>query len=223
MEVFSPPFNDRREAGALLAKAVRKHALEQPILILGLPRGGVSVAYEVARELCAPLDAMVVRKIGMPGQPELAIGAIAGQTIVRDTGSPAVVNTKTFEKLVQREQAELRRRERAYRRGLPPLDLKGRTVLLVDDGLATGCTMIAAVREARRLHASAVVAASPITSDSAEALVRAEADALITLKVAVSLSSVGAWYFDFDQVSDSEVCDFLQLTPHRNAEPARSS
>jgi putative phosphoribosyl transferase len=223
MEALSQPFENRRAAGELLAKAVHAHALKQPVLVLGLPRGGVPVAYEVARELRAPLDVMVVRKIGMPGQRELAIGAIAGHTIVREPHSPAVVNTKTFEKLVRSEQVELRRRERTYRHGLPPLDLKGQTVLLVDDGLATGCTMIAAVREARRLHAASVVVAAPITSDSAEALVRAEADALITLKIAVFLSSVGDWYVDFDQVSDSEVCGILQITPARSAEPARSS
>jgi len=152
---------------------------------------------------------MPVRKLGMPGNPEVAIGAIAGRTVVRDSDPAAQVPAWVFEELLRSQRAELRRRERAYRRGLPPLNLRGMSVLLVDDGLATGCTMLAAVREARRLKAAVVVAAAPIASDSAEALVRGEADSVITLRGAAGMFSVGAWYEDFEQVGDSEVCELL--------------
>jgi len=146
----------------------------------------------------------------MPGNPEVAIGAIAGSTVVRDTyPAAAQIPARVFEGLVRSQRAELRRREQTYRRGLPPLDLRGMSVLLVDDGLATGCTMLAAIREARRLQAAVVAADTPIASDSAEALVRAEADTMVTLDVAVDLSSVGEWYDDFEQVADSEVCELL--------------
>jgi len=209
MNSFAQPFPDRRAAGIQLAHAIRLRATPTPSLVLGLPRGGVPVAYEVARALHVPLDVMPVRKIGMPGNPEVAIGAIAGSTVVRDADPAAQMPTRVFEVLLRSERAELRRRERTYRRGLPPLKLQGMSVLLVDDGLATGCTMLAAVREARRLKATVVVAAAPIASDNAEALLRTEADTVITLDIAVNLSSVGEWYDDFEQVADSEVCELL--------------
>jgi predicted phosphoribosyltransferase len=155
------------------------------------------------------LDVMPVRKIGMPGNPEVAIGAMAGKTIVREADPAAQIPTRVFEDLMRSERAELRRREQTYRRGLPSLNLRGMSVLLVDDGLATGYTMLAAVREARRLKAPVVVAAAPIASDSAEALVRAEANTVIALDIAVNLSSVGEWYDNFEQVADSEVCELL--------------
>jgi len=175
------------------------------------------VAYEVARALHAPLDVMPVRKIAMPGNPEVAIGAIAGGTVVQDADPAAQIPARVFDDLLRSQRAELRRRERIYRRGLPPLNLRGMSVLLVDDGLATGCTMLAAIREARRLKAPVVVAAAPVASDSAEALVRAEADSVITLHSAAGLFSVGAWYEDFEQVADSEVCELLARFPPAEA------
>jgi predicted phosphoribosyltransferase len=209
MNSFAQPFPNRSAAGIQLARAIQQRAMPTPSLVLALPRGGVPVAYEVARTLHAPLDVMPVRKIGMPGNPEFAIGAMAGRTVVREANPATQVTTRVFEELVRKERAELRRRERTYRRGLPPLNLRGMSVLLVDDGLATGCTMLAAVREARRLKAAIVVAAAPVTSGNAEALVCAEADDVVTLHIAVDLSSVGEWYDDFEQVGDSEVCELL--------------
>jgi putative phosphoribosyl transferase len=209
MNSFAQPFSNRRVAGIQLARAIQRRAMPAPSLVLGLPRGGVPVAYEIARTLHVPLDVMPVRKVGMPGNPEVAIGAMAGRTVVRDAYPAAQVPTQVFAELMRSERAELRRRERTYRRGLPPLNLLGMSVLLVDDGLATGCTMLAAVREARRLKAAVVVAAAPIASDTAEALVRAEADAVITLDIAVNLGSIGDWYDDFEQVTDSEVHELL--------------
>ena len=178
-------------------RAFENLRLRRPILVLGLPRGGVPVAYEVALALRAPLDVLVVRKIGMPGQPELAIGAVAaGGIIVREPGSVghlAALDTR-FEQLAQRELAELDRRERAYRAGLPPLDLRGQTVVLVDDGLATGATMVAAVRAARAAGAAFVIVAAPVASDEAAAVVGAEADQLAILQVPPLLFAIGAWY-----------------------------
>jgi putative phosphoribosyl transferase len=209
MYSFPQPFANRSAAGIQLARAVQQQTTRTPGLVLGLPRGGVPVAYEVVRVLGAPLDVMPVRKIGMPGNSELAIGAIAGRTVVRESNLSIYVSTHDFEELARRQRAELRRRERLYRAGLPPLSLKGMEVLLVDDGLATGCTMLAAIREARRLRADLVLVAAPVASDSADALVRAEADKTIILETSAELSSVGDWYDDFSQVEDSEVCELL--------------
>ena len=217
MNSFAQPFPNRRAAGTQLARAIRQRSMPAPSLVLGLPRGGVPVAYEVARALHAPLDVMPVRKIAMPGNPEVAIGAIAGGTVVQDADPAAQIPARVFDDLLRSQRAELRRRERIYRRGLPPLNLRGMSVLLVDDGLATGCTMLAAIREARRLKAPVVVAAAPVASDSAEALVRAEADSVITLHSAAGLFSVGAWYEDFEQVADSEVCELLARFPPAEA------
>jgi putative phosphoribosyl transferase len=197
-----------------LARVVENLRLQRPIRVLGLPRGGVPVAYQVALALRAPLDVMVVRKIGMPGQPELAIGAVGpGGIIVREpnsTGHPTALDTR-FERLAQRELAELDRRERAYRADLPPLDLRGQTVVLVDDGLATGATMVAAVRAARAAGAAFVVVAAPVASDEAAAVVRAEADQLAILQVPPLLFAIGAWYRNFEQVEDADVRRLLEL------------
>ncbi len=206
-------FVDRNEAGRALAGVLRKLKLPQPLLVLGLPRGGIPVAYEVASALHAPLDVLVVRKIGMPGQPEFAIGAIAsGGILVREPGRTRQARLDAqFEQVAQRELAELERRERAYRGGLPPLDLRGRTVVLVDDGLATGATMVAAIRAARQAGADRVIAAAPVASDEAVALVRAEADEIAIVQTPAFMYSIGAWYEDFHQVEDAEVRRLLEL------------
>lgn len=215
-------FADRASAGRELARALGKLALKPPVVVLGLPRGGIPVAYEVARALRAPLDVLVVRKIGMPGQPELAIGAIAsGNITVREPGSAdhVAVLGLPFEQLAARERPELERRERAYRGHGGAPDLQSKTVVLVDDGLATGATMIAAVRAARKAGAAAVIVAAPIASDEAAAIVGGEADAIVILRTPALLHSIGQWYECFEQVEDAEVRALLaQAATH--ASPA---
>jgi putative phosphoribosyl transferase len=212
MDRSSEAFVDRRTAGLALARAVRKRELPPPVIVLGLPRGGVPVAYEVARALDAPLDVLVVRKVGLPGQPELAIGAIAaGGVVVRERGAETCVDEPgaAFGQLAEAERAELERRERLYRAGAWPLRLSGRTVVLVDDGLATGCTMLAAVRAARQAGAARVVVAAPVASDEAISVVGGEADELVILKRPLDLVAIGYWYRNFEQVQDREVCALL--------------
>jgi len=212
MERSAAAFPDRSMAGIALGRAVRKLKLRPPIIVLGLPRGGVPVAHEVARALDAPLDVLVVRKIGMPGQPELAIGAIAtGGIIVREPGAEPYADGlgPSFEQLAQAERKELERRERTYRRGAAPLQLTGKTAVLVDDGLATGCTMLAAVRAARQLGARDIVVAAPVASDEAIAVVGGEADEMVILETPAYLLAIGYWYRNFNQVGDAEVCALL--------------
>ena len=208
-----PIFSDRTHAGRLLASEVVGRHLTPPVLVLGLPRGGVPVAYEVARALNAPMDVMLVRKIGMPGQPELAIGAIAsGSIVVHDAGRAegAVANDR-FQRLVEVQRRELERRERLYRGDRGPLNLAGRTALLVDDGLATGATMLAAIRAARKAAAAVVVVAAPIASREAVALIDGEADEVVILTTPPTLWAIGDWYEDFAQVEDDEVCRLLRI------------
>jgi len=207
-------FTDRSAAGILLARELQRRLLQLPLLVLGLPRGGVPVAYEVARALNAPLDVMLVRKIGMPGQPELAVGAIAsGNIVVREPRIEQEMPelAKTFGRLAEDQRRELERRERVYRAGLPPLELKGKTVILVDDGLATGSTMLAAVRAARAGGAGAIVVAAPVASSQAAQLVRAEADSTVILQTPAMLFAIGEWYQNFEQLEDSEVRRLLEL------------
>jgi putative phosphoribosyl transferase len=197
--------------------------LPSPLTVLGLPRGGVPVAFEVAQALDAPLDVLAVRKIGMPGQPELAIGAIAvGNVQVHEPGAlPFLASLRpTFAELASVERRELRRRESLYRSGLPPLDVAGRTVVLVDDGLATGATMLAAVCAAHRLGAAQVVVAAPVASPEAMKLLSGEADQFAILERPPILFAVGEWYDDFDPVEDIEVCGLLMRAARRH--PFRS-
>jgi len=209
-------FPDRAAAGAALARELEGRKLEKPLLVLALPRGGVPVADAVARALNVPLDVMLVRKVGMPGQPELAIGAVAsGGIVVHEPGIEAdfLHLAETFDRLAAQERHELERRERVYRGGLAPLELKGKTVILVDDGLATGSTMLAAVRAARAGGAGAIVVAAPVASAQAMELVRAEADDVVILQTPAMLFAIGEWYEDFAQLEDAEVCRLLDLHP----------
>lgn len=211
MAATDEPFADRESAGVALGEVLRKRRLTAPVVVLGLPRGGVPVAFQVAAALQAPLDVMLVRKVGAPGQPELAIGAIAsGGVTVREPYAPAyLVGDTKFEQLAQREHLELTRRERVYRAGLAPLALAGKTVVLVDDGVATGCTMLAAIRAARQGGADRVIAAAPVASDEAAALVGSEADDTAFLLVPAYLQAISLWYQVFGQTSDQEVCELL--------------
>lgn len=215
-------FPDRASAGAALAEQVLQQHLSPPVLVLALPRGGVPVAYEIARALRAPLDVLLVRKVGMPGEPELAIGAVASGDIVVHERSieqqfPGLAGE--FERIAAQERRELRRREQVYRAGLGPLALRGSTVVLVDDGLATGCTMLAAVRAARAGGAERVVVAAPVASPQAAVLVGAEADQLIILQTPTMLFAIGQWYERFEQLEDAEVCRLLELQRRTLAQP----
>ncbi len=205
-------FGDRLEAGALLARRLEHLRASQPI-VLGVTRGGVVVAAEVARVLGAPLDIVVVRKLGVPGFPECAMGAIA-------EGGGTYVNAELLQELglgeeevaaiAEREAIELARRVRAYRgsRGFP--DIRGRTVIVVDDGIATGATACAAVRTARRRGAAHVILAAPVIAAESEGALRPDADEIVALARPSPFFAVGAWYERFDQVSDPEVVSLLQ-------------
>lgn len=205
-------FADRAEAGRALAQALEARRGAADTIVLGLPRGGLPVAYEVAVALDLPLDVLVVRKLGLPWQPELAMGAIA-------SGGALVVNDEVvrhldgrhdaFEDVRRREQAELARRERDYRGDRPPLAMRGRTGILVDDGLATGATMEAAVRALRALGTLAVVVAVPVAAREARTRIAAVADEVVCLATPMLFSSVGQWYRDFGQTSDEEVRELL--------------
>lgn len=183
--------------------------------MLGLPRGGVPVAAEVARALGAPLDVCVVRKLGVPGQEELAMGALGpgGVRVLNEDVLAALGLTEgALAQSAEREAAELARRERRYRAGRPPLAVAGRTVILVDDGIATGSTMLAAVRALRHLGPAAIVVAVPVAPPSALAELEAEADAVVCPLREEALFAIGAWYEDFRQTSDEEVLACLVET-----------
>lgn len=206
-------FVDRDEAGRELARhltGLRNHA---PV-VLALPRGGVPVAARIAEALNAPLDLMLVRKIGVPGHRELAVGAIAGsdgRTMVTnpDVAAAARLDEREIEKLADAERAELRRRRALYLKGRPPFDLAGKTVILVDDGIATGATAKAALLAIRRAGPKRIVLAVPVASAQAIAALRPLADEIICLAIPPMFYAVGAHYSTFPQVEDAEVIDIL--------------
>ncbi|MDM0083836.1 phosphoribosyltransferase [Variovorax sp. J31P179] len=200
-------FKDRRDAGRALAKALEAWRGRPGVLVLALPRGGVPVAWEVARALGAPLDVLVVRKLGFPGQEEYAMGAIApgGVRVMGEADAGWPVSARELEAVVAREQAELVRREQRYRGGRPPLDLAGRVLILVDDGLATGATMRAAVQAARAGNPKQVIVAVPVASTEAVQSLSALADEVVCLFTPEHFRAVGLWYQDFTQTSDEEV------------------
>lgn len=210
---MSPFFSDREDAGRQLGAAMPVHYRgREDVIVLGLPRGGVPVAREVAKALDAPLDVLVVRKLGLPGHQEYARGAIApgGITIlddwvVRNMG----VTPEAIDRVRDAEQAELERRQQRYRRGRPPLELAGKTAILVDDGLATGSTMRAAVAAVRRLDAAAVVIAVPVSSAEACETLAPQVDETICLFTPDLFQAVGKWYAAFPQTSDEEVSKIL--------------
>jgi predicted phosphoribosyltransferase len=211
-------FRDRTEAGRLLAAKLAKYADRPDVEVLALPRGGVPVAFEVARALHAPLDVFLVRKLGVPGQPELAMGAIASGgvrvlngDVVRALGIPDDV----VEAVAAEEQQELDRRERAYRDDRPPPDFQGRTVILVDDGLATGSTMRAAVAALRHGGPESIAVAVPVASPETCAEFQGEVDDIICAKTPDPFYAVGLWYEDFSQTTDEEVHDLLERAADR--------
>jgi putative phosphoribosyl transferase len=205
-------FSNRHDAGRQLAALLQPLAAEQPVVI-GLPRGGVPVAEEIAAGLGAVLEVLAVRKIGSPGNPEYGIGAIVEDgTRVLDRGAVAAldIDSDTLEAIVADESAELRRRVEAYRGARPAVSLRGRTVVVVDDGVATGVTDTAALRATRRRGPRRLVLAVPVCAPDSAARLRAEADELVCLIEPEQLFGVGQWYEDFAQVSDAEVLAALQ-------------
>ena len=200
-------FADRRDAGRQLAERLLPLAQEEPVVV-ALPRGGVPVAAEVARALGAPLEILAVRKLGAPHNPEYGIGAIVEDgTRVFDPEALAVlgIDGGMLDAIVARESEELRRRVAAYRGGRPPLELEGRTVIVVDDGVATGVTDTAALRSIRRRRPRRLVLAVPVAAPDSAARLREEADDVVCLIAPRLLHGVGQWYRDFSQVSDREV------------------
>jgi putative phosphoribosyl transferase len=205
-------FLDRRDAGRRLSNALRAYARRADVLVLGLPRGGVPVARQVAIGLEAPLDVLVVRKLGVPGHEELAMGAIAsgGVTVFnREIIAGFNISQALIDRVKESELAELARREGAYRGDAPPLDVKGRTVILVDDGLATGATMSAAVAAVRAMRPARIVVATPVASRDAMRLLRETADECVSVMEPEPFHGVGAWYADFAQTTDREVRELL--------------
>jgi predicted phosphoribosyltransferase len=205
-------FRDRADAGRQLARVLSDYADRPDVVVLALPRGGVPVAGEVAAALHAPLDVFVVRKVGLPGREELAMGAIAGGGVVvvnEDVVRAAGVPEEVFEAAAAREQEELERRERLYRDGRPPVEVRGRTVILVDDGLATGSTMLAAIRALRRHGPARIVVAAPVGAADVCAAFKEEADDVVCARTPEPFRAVGLAYDDFAQTTDEEVRELL--------------
>ena len=206
-------FRDRHDAGRQLAARLQAYADRTDVLVLALPRGGLPVAYEVAKALHAPLDVFMVRKLGVPGQPELAMGAIASggvrvlnDEVVQGLGVPDWM----IDEVAKQEQEELERRELAFRGDRPPLDVRGRTVILIDDGLATGSTMRAAAAALRQQQPARIVVAVPVGAADTCSDLAGEADEVICLRTPEPFFAVGLWYGDFSQTTSEEVRELLE-------------
>lgn len=206
-------FEDRRHAGRVLAGQLLEYAHRPDVVVLALPRGGVPVGFEVAEALGAPLDVFVVRKLGVPGQEELAMGAIASggvrvltPDIIRQLG----ISEREIDEITGREEKEVARRDEAFRKGRPPLSVRGKVVVVVDDGLATGATMKAAVAALRRLEPKRIVVAVPTAAPPTCAELRKLADDCVCVDTPAGFSAVGNWYLDFRQTTDGEVQDLLE-------------
>jgi putative phosphoribosyl transferase len=209
-------FRDRRDGGVQLARLLRAYANRSDVVVLALPRGGVPVAFEVATELSAPLDIVVVRKLGAPGHPELAMGAIAtagalylNDDLIAELHIPPDAVARTLE----RERHELERRERLYRGDRPPIDVAGRTAIVVDDGLATGASVRVAVDALRRQRPAKIVVAVPVGAPEACAWLREAADEVVCCRTPEPFGGVGAWYEHFEQLSDDDVRAYLHTPP----------
>jgi putative phosphoribosyl transferase len=214
------PFRDRTEAGRVLAAKLAIYAGRPDVLVLALPRGGVVVGFEVAQALHAPLDVFVVRKLGVPGHEELAMGAIApGKVRVIDERIVRTldISERTLEAVAETEEQELERRERTYRGDRPKPEFKGRTVILVDDGLATGSTMRAAIAALRKENPARIVVGVPIAASSTCQEFRAEVDEIVCAKSPEPFYAIGQWYESFSQLTDAEVHALLEAARERHA------
>jgi len=218
-------FLDRRDAGHRLVSELMEFADERPVIV-ALPRGGVPVAFEVARALRAPLDILAVRKLGAPGNPELGVGAVAEDgTAILDPQSAGMhgMTQAMLEETLAVESRELRRRVERYRDGRPSIPVSGRTVIVVDDGLATGLTDLAAVRALRKRGARRIVVAVPVGSSEAVSMLAGEADRVVCLEVPRRLFGVGMWYRDFSPVSDEQVEALLAEAGRAETTPGAST
>ena len=218
-------FRDRSEAGRWLADRLQAYKGRPDVLVLALPRGGVPVAFELAQSLDVPLDVFLVRKLGTPGQEELAMGAIAsgGVRVLNDEIVGALaIPAKVIEDVARKEEQELRRREASYRGSRPAPDVKGRVVILVDDGLATGSTMRAAVRAVKQMQPARVVVAVPVAATSTREEISREVDEIVCSTPPEPFLAVGRWYQDFSQTSDEEVHDLLERAKHEAVPTVRS-
>jgi predicted phosphoribosyltransferase len=202
------PFRDRSDAGCALAARLTDYAGRPDVLVLALPRGGVPVAYQVARELGAPLDVFLVRKLGVPGREELAMGAIASggvRVLNPDVVGVLAIAPEMIDAAAEAEELELLRREREYRDDRPPPDVRARTVILVDDGLATGASMTAAVMALKQLEPAKIVVAVPVAAAETCELLRRRVDEVVCVATPEPFRAVGVWYEDFSQTTDGEV------------------
>ncbi len=215
-------FRDRTEGGQLLATKLAAYANRPDVLVLALPRGGVPVAFEVARALHAPLDVIIVRKLGVPGEEELAMGAIASggvRVLNDDVVQMLAIPEGVINKVAAHEQQELERRERLYRGDRPAYEVRGRTIILVDDGIATGATMRAAVAALRQQQPARIVIAVPAAPSSTCEEFAAEVDELVSVIRPDGFFAVGFWYENFSQTTDEEVRDLLQQATHEQLAP----
>ena len=207
------PFHDRNEAGRALAKALAEYGHREDVLVLALPRGGVPVAAEIAAAFGAELDLMIVRKLGAPGQPELAMGAIASggvRVLNRDVITSLGITDHAIEEVARREQQELERREHAYRGARPRPAVAGRCVILVDDGVATGATMRAGIEALRRQKPAKLVVAVPVAPPDTVAQLRGVADDVVCLATPEVFWAIGQWYVEFSQLTDEDVRERLE-------------
>ncbi|MEA5550383.1 phosphoribosyltransferase [Anabaena cylindrica UHCC 0172] len=201
-------FHSRTEAGQILAQHLTAYAHREDLLVLGLPRGGVPVAFEVAKTLNAPLDVCIVRKLGVPGHKELAMGAIAGGgmgVLNYDVINALGIDREVIEIVAAEELQELQRRDRTYRGDAPPLNVKNKTVILIDDGIATGSTMRAAITILKQQQPTKIVVAVPVAPTSTYQELQLEVDEIVCLQTPKQMSAIGFWYEDFSQTTDEEV------------------
>jgi putative phosphoribosyl transferase len=215
---MAPPFANREEAGAALTERLSAYANRADVVVLALPRGGVPVGFAIAERLHVPLDVIIVRKLGVPGHEELAMGAVASgglRVVNRDIVEAAGVEPGAIDAVARAEMRELARREALYRHGRAPPQLSGRVVILVDDGLATGSTMRVAIQAARREKPRHIVVAAPVAARETCTELSREVDEMICLHTPDPFYAVGLWYADFSQTSDEQVIELLSRAAER--------